>query len=339
MSDSSIIATADDAISAKFAAVQSGYYQDPFLSPFITHPRPVQPIIKRGTHARVKCMDRIINAFIQTHDNPHIVVLGAGKDTSFFRCASGLLMSPVTSSSRILWYEVDHPSVISTKARIIKMQSNTFQASVTNGVNGGYLVTSTSNNAACHLIGHDLRESPTDLLLKLPNLKPSSDSILFVLECVQMYLLESSSRALLHHIRDSCPNASLALYDPMVGIRSSFGTVMEQHLLRANKVSLQSSLCMTRTLSQHLKKLVETCGWYRAVGCDMWWAYQTMLSDSERATANRCEFLDEVEEWQLIMQHYCIIVACTTRSEANFCQTGPLLGMDATKCETKTLTS
>jgi drug/metabolite transporter (DMT)-like permease len=68
----------------------------------------------------------------------------------------------------------------------------------------------------------------------------------------------------------------------------------------------------------------------------LWWAYSTILTPEQRQRAQACEFLDELEEWKLIMQHYCIVVACTTASGLDFCQTGPLLGLDASKSQLRT---
>ena len=31
---------------------------------------------------------------------------------------------------------------------------------------------------------------------------------------------------------------------------------------------------------------------------------------------NRLEFLDEVEEWNLIMAHYCLVLSCTRKASA-----------------------
>ena len=59
--------------------------------------QPVVPVVKRGTHVRVGCMDRVVkvifgvyshnNTSNDTNDNGvlQVVVVGAGKDTTFFR--------------------------------------------------------------------------------------------------------------------------------------------------------------------------------------------------------------------------------------------------------------
>lgn len=341
MSDSSIIGTADDAVATKYAAVQAGYYDDPFLAPFTTQQRrrDCQPIIKRGTHARVMCINRAIGAFLETRDeNAHVVVLGAGKDTTFFRYMSGL----VTEHPKpVQWYEIDHPSVIHHKVRIIQQQQQIFQVNVETHGSGGFIMTSKIRpkpTSKCHLIGHDLRDSASELIQKLSQhgLNGRKHAVLFVAECVQLYLGEGSSRTLWTSLAQECPSACLVLFDPIVGNDSSFGSVMEQNLLRANVITTSSSMVHTRTLVQQVEKLVDLCSWHQAIGCDMWWAYSTILTPEQRQRAQACEFLDELEEWKLIMQHYCIVVACTTESGLDFCQTGPLLGLDASKSQLRT---
>lgn len=281
-------------------------------------------------------MDRIIKSFTKTRENPHIVVLGAGKDTTFFRYIAGLL---VEEPKRVHWYEVDHPSMIQSKARIIQQQQSTFHAQVKNHSSGGFIVTTDqAKNSPCHLVGHDLRESPSELIQKLSQhgLDETIHPILFVVECVQLYLEESSSRALWTYLAQRCPQACLVLFDPIVGVNSSFGTVMEKNLLRVKVITPNSSMVQTRTLSQQLDKFVDLCGWQQAIGCDMWWAYHTILTPEQRQRAQSCEFLDELEEWKLIMQHYCVVVACTTSTGLDLCHAGPLLGLEASKCQLKT---
>ena len=41
-------------------------------------------------------------------------------------------------------------------------------------------------------------------------------------------------------------------------------------------------------------------------------AYEIVLTSGEREHANRCEMLDEIEEWMLIMKHYCFVIAAST---------------------------
>lgn len=179
--DRPIIATADDALTAKQATVAAGYYDDAFLEYFTHSPlRMVQPIIKRGTHARVACIDRAIVAFCSLHvRNCQIVVLGAGMDTSFLRLAK---------DSTSTWFEVDHPSVIVNKTHIIQKHAEDMKVSIQQeGAN--CTITTSASTTTCQCIGHDLREPPSQLIAKLTSKGFKTDvPTLFLLECVQMYL-------------------------------------------------------------------------------------------------------------------------------------------------------
>jgi len=108
------------------------------------------------------------------------------------------------------------------------------------------------------------------------------------------------------------------VYDPIAQY-DAFGEVMEKHLVSAGMAAAHTSLLQTRTLQHQLAKLTES-GFGIAVGCDMWQAYETILTDEQRVRANKCELLDELEEWKMLMQHYCLAVG--SAEESGFCEVG-----------------
>jgi len=348
--DRAIILTADDAISAKQATVDAGYYSDPFLSAFassavgfsgssqnpIIRKKYHQPLIKRGTHARVSCIDRGIRAFLELKhtETPQVVILGAGLDTTFFRCFSGMLSNMTLNGIR--WYEVDHPTVIKSKATTILhlTQTSMPHTRIEQASSLGYLVSMEGSNFTCFMVGHDLRQ--VGILDGLHAFEKNAPT-LFVLECVAMYLPAARSKSLFETIGQQCSKSCVLLYDPILG-DSPFGRVMEDHLSRAEVLTPQSSMVQTRTISIHLKKLIG-CGFRVAVGCDMWDAYQSVVSSEQRQQANKCEILDEIEEWMMIMRQYCLVVACNNDSLAHYCQVGKssLLGFSDGLCEILTL--
>jgi O-methyltransferase involved in polyketide biosynthesis len=329
-SDRNIMATAEDAILAKQATVQTGYYEDPFLEPFarssvgITRRRQIQPIIKRGTHARVCCMDRAISAFIlKQHGECQMVVLGSGKDTSYFRYRAGKIMGmeqqPTTTNNNnnnphpqvVHWYEVDHRTVIQEKSTIIQRSPSLSSHCALQPTNYGF----TTSNKDFHMVEHDLRDSPVTLLQKLQ--LNAQLPTLFLLECVFMYLPNPASKALLETLSTSVDKAWIVGYEPILGnTNDPFGQMMQQNLVQASVATPHSCLLQTRTLQAQLSKLMDS-GFHKAVGCDMWSAYETILTHDQRRRANQMEFLDEVEEWMLIMRHYCFFAARggTTRED------------------------
>jgi hypothetical protein len=103
----------------------------------------------------------------------------------------------------------------------------------------------------------------------------------------------------------------MVAYEPILGIDSPFGHMMEKNLTQLGVVALTRDSCLlqTRTLTAQLDKFCNN-GFDRVVACDMWSAYETVLTNDQRRRANQSEFLDEVEEWRMIMRHYCFVVAC-----------------------------
>mmetsp|Transcript_2143 Transcript_2143/g.3382 ORF Transcript_2143/g.3382 Transcript_2143/m.3382 type:complete len:178 (+) Transcript_2143:1-534(+) len=154
-----------------------------------------------------------------------------------------------------------------------------------------------------------------------------------------------------------CPRACLVLFDPIVGggggnnnknnnnnnsqtaapVSSRYGKFLEQHFLNEGVVTHQSSVLQTRSLEHQLDKLVEICGWTQAVGCDMWWAYHTIVTTAQRQRAKATEVVDDVQDWRLFMKHYCLVVACASEHGLDFCEPSrSLLGFDRNKCTVKT---
>lgn len=362
--DESIIGTAYDAMHSKISAVSKGYYEDPFLSHIEKGSQQQQPIIRRGTHARVCVMDYAIDNFLSLYSSSdigkmgaQIVVIGSGWNMDFWRAQSGLLMAKDSNIiikdqnmskdrlalGEIRWYEIDHPSLITKKLEIL--QSNPlidFDHEIvisdlecdereTDGVsyairpksikginrpgtslNDRISSEDTLSDSCYHLIGYDLRNPFKDLVRILTDKHSFQREVptLFLLECVQMYLPDQQSRSLLQGISDSCHFSYLALYDPILA-HDRFGKTMEQNLRKKSLITDSTlSILQTRTLENQVDKLYQ-CGFDFVTGSDMMDAYNTIMSNAHKVRANRCEMLDEIEEWNLIMRHYCFAVACS----------------------------
>ena len=339
--DFRIIATAEDATATKYASVKAGYYEDPFVGAFhaTSHQqqrqqRPVQVIIKRGTFARVASVSRAIRSFLDLSfsEGPEgkvtaqVVVLGSGKDTAYFRLEHGFVGGSASERPSVRWIEVDHLSVLQEKAAVIDRSRSLFGLSVSTDKNGSIQLASVhtgSPSSSCRFVAHDLRDDPRLLCDKLVGAGLDVDApTLFISECVFMYIPDEASRSTLESLSKKFTQACLCLYEPILG-SDSFGRIMEDNLTKAGVALTSSCLVRTRSLDSHLRKLTDS-GFVQAIGCDMYAAYQMILTPEERRRANQCEFLDELEEFVLIMRHYCFIVACTEQSRVGrrLCQTG-----------------
>ena len=63
--DDATRATNDDATSCKLAAVQLGYWKDPYIEYFMRASERKAPEINRGYYARIKGMQTLLQQFLQ----------------------------------------------------------------------------------------------------------------------------------------------------------------------------------------------------------------------------------------------------------------------------------
>lgn len=323
-----VMGTSKDAVKAKHAAVAAGYYRDLYIQAFAppqpSSGPPVQVIIKRGTFARAACIYKAVVLFLrENNDTAQVIVLGSGKDTLFFRILDDL--RDHGSVCTLKWSEVDFGRVL--KEKMLDLQSNpkVFGVNVINSPMDRDIfdVRQSADDASrrpwpknmvCNLIAHDLQQDPERLfrekLIRQSGMNPKAPTLV-VMECVQMYLSVDAVSKLLKCLTTNFIDTTLVSYEPILGAISTnnaFGLMMQENLTKAGVVRPDSCLIRTRTLGDTLSQLRQS-GFARATGCDMYAAYETVLSVDQRAGAQRCEFLDELEEFILIMRHYCLVVA------------------------------
>jgi O-methyltransferase involved in polyketide biosynthesis len=342
-----------------------------------------QPVIRRGTHARVCVIDYAITNFLslvscgsnsghRTNNSTEyvqIVILGSGRDTTYLRSQTKLLhhnqrsfisRSSSSKSSRrmgkvVKWYEVDHAAVIQNKynllcscplfdftseqvlginnsnnskdvsfkitpKRIVLENGSGHQETQRGGGEGGRdqkcneSITSMPVESCpppldpYYLISYNLLHSFQSLLQDMEQYYNFDRNVptLFIMECLQMYLPEKNSREILQTMIGTCRYPFLAIFDPIIQ-NDPFGKVMAQNLAKARITDSSMSLLQTRTLKEQVDKLSQ-CGFTNVTGCDFYGAYEMVLTSEDRKRANRMEILDEIEEWILIMRHYCFLV-------------------------------
>lgn len=150
---------------------------------------------------------------------------------------------------------------------------------------------------------------------------------------------EEESRKMLKSITNSMKEPFIALFDPIIQ-DDAFGKVMTQNLTKAKIISNPTmSLLNTRTLQGQMQKLYHS-GFSVVTGCDFLTCFETIMSADDRSNANKVEMLDEIEEWVLIMRHYCFVVGCISGNNngncivEKFCSVGEdsPLGFKTTRC-------
>jgi hypothetical protein len=152
-----------------------------------------------------------------------------------------------------------------------------------------------------HLIAGDLREWPK-VVEKLHLYGFDSNlPTLFISECVMVYMSPEASDALLQWI-GQLPDSIVVAYEQILP-NDAFGKMMVQNLKSRNLDLL--GVNAYPTLKAQKERYLKA-GFKSAHAIDMDECYEKYVSPAEKARLSSIEKLDEVEEWRLLGQHYCL---------------------------------
>lgn len=130
-------------------------------------------------------------------------------------------------------------------------------------------------------------------------------------ECLFVYLEKDSTISLLTNLTKNFPNLVLFLYD-LVGNNSNFGREMEYNLMQRN-IQIPGLQQVPDVKSQE-KRLLES-NFTEAKCVDMLNYYRKFVDKLERMRIEKLEFLDELEEFNLLQKHSCFGVALKIEKE------------------------
>ncbi|TFK74622.1 leucine carboxyl methyltransferase [Pluteus cervinus] len=320
--DASVRQTDTDAAGARLSAVQKGYFIDPFIKNFVPRahlqpPRP--PLINVGTFMRSTAIDDLVDQWLSksTEKRCQIVSLGSGSDTRFWRIATG------PHQDRLGKYiEIDFPEVTTKKAMTVKKSRELATVlgeptQVTLGHGGAAL-----HSPRYHLIPADLRHPPDEILGKTltvpssPNetksiLSPSLPTLL-LFECVLVYMTPEASSGLVRWFVDyfATESANLgedailgAIVYEMFGLNDPFGRIMVSNL-KARNVTLPGAEPYHSIESLPSRFLNN--GFSAARALTLHQIRQNYVPTLELERIAQLEMLDEVEELNLVLEHYAI---------------------------------
>lgn len=312
--DAAIRQTDSDAALARLSAVKKGYLTDAFIGHLVPRsqlqpPRP--PLINVGTYIRSHSIDHLVEEWIsiskQQHEQCQIVSLGAGSDTRFWRMATG----PYKDYLRV-YAELDFPEVTVKKAMSIrksKLLSAVLGPPETVSLAQGGLAL---HSPRYHLLPCDLRKPPSEILPSLLGgiLSPSSPTLL-LFECVLVYMSPEASSNLIQWFVDyfqskstsSDPGVLGAIVYEMFGLQDNFGQVMMNNL-RSRNVLLTGALPYPTV--QMLPGRFTRHNFTMSKALTLREIREKFTPKSELARISALEMLDEVEELNLVLDHYAI---------------------------------
>ncbi|KDQ28245.1 hypothetical protein PLEOSDRAFT_1089644 [Pleurotus ostreatus PC15] len=324
--DASIRATDSDAALARLSAVQKGYLVDPFVRHLVPRahlqpPRP--PLINIGTYVRTVCIDKLVDGWLQKcsiegRSGCQILSLGAGSDTRFWRLATGPWKDTLSK-----YIELDFPEITTKKTMAI---TKSRELSSLLGKPGEVQIDKSGtglHSPKYHLFGVDLRLPPADtlsILLASPSTSDSTTPLLspdvptlLLFECVLVYMTPEASAQLVQWFvdyfssTDNNTNRKLRVLGGIVyemfGLNDPFGRVMVNNLKTRN-VSLPGA--EPYPTMQSLPKRFLQHGFRASHALSLRELRASHLGTTELERISKLEMLDEVEELELVLEHYAI---------------------------------
>ncbi|KAL5512601.1 hypothetical protein ACEPAG_3254 [Sanghuangporus baumii] len=310
--DAPIRETDNDALLARLSAVQKGYLKDPFVRFFVPRAHLQQhrpPLINIGTWVRSESIDRLVDAWLDLCKSEgkqcQIISLGAGSDTRFWRLATS-----DHSKSIAKYVEIDFPEITTKKAMAIKRNKDLLavlgEPNDVTLLNGGTSLRSPAYN----LLATDLRKPPAVSLEPAlaggtPPLVDLNMPTLLLFECVLAYMQPNESSGIISWFMDCFRGSSPigAIVYEMFGLSDPFGRVMKNNLKTRN-IELPGTEPYTSYDS--LPKRFTAHGFKLAKALTLKEIRNSRLPAEDVERNLRLETLDEIEELDLVLDHYAI---------------------------------
>lgn len=300
--DTAVSRTDDDALAARASAVKLGYWADDHIRYFVKTVERKAPVINRGTYVRTYAIDRIVEHFLQgstsTKKKKQIVSLGAGSDTRFYNLALPYVKAGTEVAFR--YHEIDFPHVCQRKALTMSSKKglkDILYHGETSPLVDGRRGSIYSETYSLHPL--DLQDIHRD---KLPGIDPDLETLIISEVCLIYMDVEAADRVLawtrMFH------KAAVLIYEPIRG-DDAFGKMMIRNLA-ARGLELKT-LEKYSTLELQRQRLTDA-GFTTAKACTMSHVFENWASVTERERISKLEMLDELEEWTLLADHYCISV-------------------------------
>ncbi|KAI1762087.1 LCM-domain-containing protein [Hypoxylon sp. FL1150] len=301
--DSTIQGTDTDAAVSRMSAVDLGYLQDPFAEYFVQKPvggaiRRL-PIINRGTYTRTTALDTLITSFLSTTATRgrQLISLGAGTDTRPFK----LFSQP--GLANLIYHEIDFPEIASKKLRLVNAVPQ-LRNILRNpeAENNSWSSPNLQNGCQYRCHGLDLRDLLKDDVKPLDGIRTDVPTIL-ISECCLCYLEIPQARGVINYFTKIIPNLAIIIYEP-IHPNDSFGKQMTSNLA-ARRICMPTLDAYENTTSQ--KERLQNAGFTITRSVTIRDVWQNWVADEEKERVDGLEGLDEVEEWNLLADHYAMM--------------------------------
>lgn len=224
--------------------------------------------------------------------------LGAGTDTRIFR------LFAEASSSNLSYHEIDFPATVAKKARLV--QSNHAlrhimgNPSVEDDSEGSWSCEPPKGGQYyCHAL--DLRELFQRDASSIPGLQTDVPTLMLS-ECCLCYLETPVAKGALSWFTNCLSNLAVVIYEP-VRPNDAFGKMMVSNLAARH---IRMPTVQDYETPKDQERRLRDAGLEQANALTIEDVWKRWISSEEKERVDQLEGLDEVEEWQLLADHYVV---------------------------------
>lgn len=233
-------------------------------------------VMNYGTYLRTVAIDSRLESTIQFP--MQVINLGCGSDLRMIPS----VRRESSSELAIEWFDIDFPDSVRLKKQALEQ----FMSLPSN----------------YHILPADLRNlNEVEKIIKT-KMNPETRTVI-ITECVLCYLEDEHANALIELIRNTFRTGTWISYDP-IGGEDKFGEVMVQNLKESRNLRLPTMM-KYNTLEKYAGRWA-TC--FKEIKT-MWEYYLNEVPDSEKRRLKNLQFVDEIEEIQVMQSHYVICVS------------------------------
>jgi [phosphatase 2A protein]-leucine-carboxy methyltransferase len=254
-----------------------------------------------GTYLRTSAIDLLVAKFLVAYPSSakQIISLGAGTDTRFFRL---LDLYPET---RLIYHEIDFPTNTVAKIAAIQKQPSLYQKLLHIPKTSTSYHSETYNVHALDL--RDLARTGDGVSLpQLPNLSSDLPTLILSEMCLvylQPETVQSIMKSLMTEYLKPTTPTSLVLYEPILP-QDAFGRTMIANLQTRN-IHLPTLTAYPELGDQRAR--LQGYGFKDgAKVADTSYIWRNWVPEEEKERVASLEFLDELEELELLLRHYCV---------------------------------
>jgi tRNA wybutosine-synthesizing protein 4 len=302
--------SARDSLACKYSAFRLKYFADPYIEKVYlalnnlagTAPVRRSPIIHRGYHTRYECFTKVLNMFLEKTAGGarQVVFLGAGFDT--------LPLVPYTVNQHtpgLRTFEIDFQDVTNKKAEVFRSIPGIVELLSTGEVQP--MISPKYKRMGSHtFIGEDMRDAKRVVSALMECGLDNSVPTLVLSECVLVYMGKEHTVNLCRELAQYLQADAVWMTYDMISPEDIYGRSMIRNLHAAGFEI--PGIEDFPTLDDQKNRFLET-GWDAAHSCTMRHYYDKILPAECKDRVSKLEILDEVEELNLLMDHYSVTIA------------------------------